>query len=212
MKLRYSQTSPYVRKVVVCAAEMGLGERIERTPSGPQNADELRQDNPLGKVPALVTDAGEALYDSPVICEYLDSLHDGEALFPAAGEARWRALRLQALGDGVLDAALLIVMEGRRPEESERSPGFIEFQKRKIGDALDALEGDVGELGGGELGGGDPGAAFDIGAITVGCALGYLDFRLGDDGWRTGRPGLAAWYEEIAKRSSMVASVPSDPA
>ena len=202
MRLFYSPTSPYVRKVVVCAAEMGLSDRIELVSSGPQNAAELRQDNPLGKVPALVTDAGEALYDSPVICEYLDSLHDGEKLFPATGEARWRALRLQALGDGVLDAALLVVMEGRRPEESERSPGFVAFQKRKIGDALDALEGDAGELG----------AAFDIAAITVGCALGYLDFRLGEDGWRTGRPGLAAWYEDDAKRPSMAASAPRDPA
>ncbi len=201
MKLCYSPTSPYVRKVVVCAAELGLSDRIELAPSGPQNAAELRQDNPLGKVPALVTDAGEALYDSPVICEYLDSLHDGEKLFPATGDARWRALRLQALGDGVLDAALLVVMEGRRPE-SERSPGFVELQRRKIGDALDALEADAGELG----------AALDIGAITVGCALGYLDFRLGGDGWRTGRPGLAAWYEDHARRPSMVASVPSVPA
>ncbi len=201
MKLCYSLTSPYVRKVVVCAAEIGLSDRIELALIGPQNAAELRQDNPLGKVPALVTEAGEALYDSPVICEYLDSLHDGEKLFPATGEARWRALRLQALGDGVLDAALLVVMEGRRPE-SERSPGFVELQKRKIGDALDALEADAGELGG----------ALDIGAITVGCALGYLDFRLGEDGWRTGRPGLAAWYEDHARRPSMVASVPSDPA
>ena len=201
MKLRYSQTSPYVRKVVVCAAEMGLSDRIEQVPSGSQNAAELRQDNPLGKVPALVTDAGEALYDSPVICEYLDSLHDGEKLFPATGDARWRALRLQALGDGVLDAALLVVMEGRRPE-SERSPDFVAAQKRKIGDALDALEADAGELG----------ATLDIGAITIGCALGYLDFRLGEDGWRTGRPGLAAWYEDHAKRPSMAASVPHDPA
>ncbi len=201
MKLCYSLTSPYVRKVVVCAAELGLGERIERIPSGPETAAELRRDNPLGKVPALLTDDGEALYDSPVICEYLDSLHDGERLFPAAGEARWRALRLQALGDGVLDAAVFVVMEGRRPE-SERSPGFVELQKRKIGDALDALEADAGELGG----------ALDIGAITVGCALGYLDFRLSEDGWRTGRPGLAAWYEDHARRPSMVASVPSDPA
>ncbi len=211
MKLCYSPTSPYVRKVVVCAAELGLSDRIELTPSGPQNAAEVRRDNPLGKVPALLTDAGEALYDSPVICEYLDSLHDGEKLFPASGDARWRALRLQALGDGVLDAALLVVMEGRRPE-SERSPDFVAFQKRKIGDALDALEADVGELGVGELGVGELGAALDIGAITVGCALGYLDFRLSEDGWRTGRPGLAAWYEDHARRPSMVASVPSDPA
>ena len=201
MKLCYSLTSPYVRKVVVCAAEMGLSDRIELALIGLQNAAELRQDNPLGKVPALVTEAGEALYDSPVICEYLDSLHDGEKLFPASGDARWRALRLQALGDGVLDAAVFTVMEGRRPE-SERSPGFVELQKRKIGDALDALEADAGELGG----------ALDIGAITVGCALGYLDFRLSEDGWRTGRPGLAAWYEDHARRPSMVASVPSDPA
>ena len=184
MRLLYSPTSPYVRKVVVCDAELGLSDRIELMPVNP---DDLRRDNPLSKVPALATDAGEALYDSPVICEYLDSLHDGKKLFPATGDARWRALRLQALGDGVLDAALLVVMEGRRPE-SERSPGFVDVQRCKIGDAL------------------------HIGSITVGCALGYLDFRLGEDGWRTGRPGLAAWYEDHAKRPSMIASAPRDPA
>ena len=107
MKLRYSSTSPYARKVLVCAAERGLSETIEIIATVPGNLESgLRAENPLDKVPALITDDGMALYDSPVICEYLDSLPGGPALFPPAGADRWRALRLQALADGLLDAAL----------------------------------------------------------------------------------------------------------
>lgn len=201
MKLHYSATSPYVRKVVVVAAETGLSDRLERiTPETP-GAAAIGAVNPLAKVPALITDHGDILYDSPVICEYLDSLHGGAKMFPAAGEARWRALRLQALGDGVLDAGLLVVMEGRRDIELERSAGFVTFQKNKIASALDALEAEAGGLGEGP----------DIGTITVACALGYVDFRLGDLGWRASRPALAAWYEDQAKRPAMAASVPRDP-
>ena len=202
MKLHHSQTSPYVRKVVVCAAELGLSDRIELVPSLPSSSDGgPHAHNPLGKVPALVTDAGEVLYDSPVICEYLDSLHDGAKLFPAASETRWRALRLQALADGVLDAAVGCVLEGRRPE-SERSATFVDHQKGKILRGLDVLEAEASGLGN----------ALDIGTLAVGCALGYLDFRFADTDWRAGRPTLAAWYQGHAKRPSMAASAPRDPA
>jgi len=201
MKLHYSATSPYVRKVVVVAAETGLSDCLERvTPETPGVAA-IGAVNPLAKVPALITDDGDVLYDSPVICEYLDSLHDGAKLFPAAGSARWRALSLQALGDGVLDAGLLVVMEGRRENQAERSAGFVAFQKRKISSALDALEAMAGGLGEGP----------DIGTITVACALGYVDFRLNDLGWRSSHPALAAWYEDQANRPAMAASVPQDP-
>lgn len=201
MELHYSATSPYVRKVVVVAAETGLSDRLERVTPDRPGAAAIASVNPLAKVPALITDDGDTLYDSPVICEYLDSLHDGARMFPPSGDARWRALRLQALGDGVLDAGLLIVMEGRRDIEAERSAGFVEFQKGKIGSALDALEAEASGLGEGP----------DIGTITVGCALGYVDFRLGDLAWRSTRPALAAWYEDQAKRPAMVATVPKDP-
>ncbi|MFP6741833.1 MAG: glutathione S-transferase family protein [Alphaproteobacteria bacterium] len=201
MKLHYSATSPYVRKVVVVAAETGLSDRIEWVMPATAGAAAIATVNPLAKVPALITDHGDALYDSPVIFEYLDSLHDGEKIFPAGGDARWNALRLQALGDGVLDAGLLIVMEGRREIEVERSARFVDFQKRKIASALDALETEASGLGDGP----------DIGTITVGCALGYVDFRLGDLAWRSTWPALAAWFEGQTKRPAMAASAPKDP-
>lgn len=200
MKLHYSATSPYVRKVVVVVAETGLSDRIEWVTPATAGAAAIGAVNPLAKVPVLITDDGGALYDSPVICEYLDSLHDGEKMFPTGG-ARWNALRLQALGDGALDAGVLIVMEGRRENEAERSAGFIDFQKRKIASALDALEAEACSLGDGP----------DIGTITVGCALGYIDFRLGDLAWRSTRPTLAAWFEAQSKRPTMAASGPKDP-
>ena len=201
MKLRYSPTSPYVRKVVVTATETGLAERIELVPTNPRDpAAKLEDDNPLGKVPTLVTDDGVALFDSAVICEYLDSLHGGTALMPAAGAARWRELRRVALADGMLDAALLAMGEGRRPEALQWDQ-WVTLQKGKITAGLDALEGEVGGYG----------DTVSMSIIAVGCVLGYLDFRFADDGWRTGHPGLAAWYETFAKRPSMVASVPRDP-
>ena len=201
MKLRHAPASPYVRKVMVAAAETGLDELIELIPTNVRDPDpELAGHNPLSKVPTLITDDGESLFDSPVICEYLDSLHDGPKLFPPAGAARWRELRRQALGDGVLDAAVLCRMEGLRPPEL-RSAEFVAQQKGKVASALDALEQEVGGFG----------DTVTIGAITVGCALGYLDFRFSEDDWRAGRPALAAWYADFARRPSMVNSAPREP-
>jgi len=201
MKLRYSPTSPYVRKVSVTAIETGLDSRIERVETNvwdPQT--DIGGSNPLGKVPTLILDDGTVLFDSPVVCEYLDSLHDGLKLFPAAGDARWQALRLQALGDGVLDAAVHVVVEGRR-DEALRSPGWIERQKTVIARALDFLEEDV-EMLSGDL---------SIGLISVGCALGYLDLRMPDDPWRRDHPALADWFDTFSERTSMASTVPADP-
>ena len=198
MKLRYSATSPYARKVLVCAAERGLSGSIEliaTTPGDPESG--LRTENPLDKVPTLIADDGMALYDSPVICEYLDHLPGGPALFPPAGANRWRALRLQALADGLLDTALACVMEGRRAED-ERSAGFVEMQKGKIGRALDEMSSDIAALEG----------SLHIGAIAVGCALGYLDLRFADDDWRQDHPALATWFTCFSQRPYMTASVP----
>ncbi len=202
MRLRYSPTSPYVRKVSVSAIELGLAERIARLPTDPHDPNSgLERDNPLGKVPALTLQDGEVLYDSPVICEYLDSLHDGAKLFPPAGPERWQALRRQALGDGILDAAVLRMSETvRRPAEL-RWPAWLERQGGKIARALDALESEVAGLDGG----------LTIGQITIGCALGYLDFRFPDDDWRAARPNLAAWYDAFARRPSMQETVPQAP-
>ena len=200
MKLYYSPASPFVRKVVVCAIERGLDSRIERLPTKVLPSEPNREygkANPLMKVPALETDDGQVLFDSIVICEYLDSLGNAPRLFPAEGAARWRALRLHALADGILDAAVLTRYETfARPQEL-RWKAWIDGQLLKVDQALDVLEKNAAELG-----------AIDIGTVAVGCALGYLDFRYGDRKWRGGRPKLAAWFERIATRPSFASTVP----
>ncbi|MGF1611557.1 MAG: glutathione S-transferase [Kiloniellales bacterium] len=203
MQLRYSPTSPYVRKVNVLALEAGLDDRIQRVPTNTADpTDDLPRTNPLGKVPALATDEGEALYDSPVICEYLDSLHGGAKFFPPTGTARWTALRLQAAGDGVLDAALLAMIESKRRPPELRWDGWLSRQMDKIKRTLDALETEAELLDG----------PLTIGSLTVGCALGYLDFRFPELGWRDSHPALAEWYEQVSQRPSFQATVPKDPA
>lgn len=206
MKLRYSPTSPYVRKVMVVALETGVAERIERIPTmvAPTKPnEEVARENPLVKVPALTTDDGMVLYDSPVICEYLDTLHQGPKLFPASGKARWLALRQQALGDGILDAAILGRYEILRPKEYQWQD-WIDAQLRKVRGALAALEieTEAGELGG-QLG---------IGQITIACALGYLDFRYAAEEWRGKHRRLAAWFDDFSKRKSIELTKPKDAA
>jgi len=201
MKLRYSPTSPYVRKVIVLALERGLDKKIERLPTvtSPVAPDAaLSKDNPLIKVPAMTLKNGITLFDSPVVCEYLDTLHKGAKLFPASGARRWKALRQQAIGDGLLDAALLVRYEVAVRPENLRWKEWIDGQMRKIAQTLDVLEREAGDLAGG----------LTIGQITIGCALGYLDFRFADMGWRKTRPKLAAWFEKFSKRKSMQATMP----
>jgi glutathione S-transferase len=205
MRLRYSPTSPFVRKVMVVALETGLSERIERIPTSVAPTtpnEEVARENPLVKVPALTTDDGLVLYDSPVICEYLDTLHAGAKLFPDAGKARWIALRQQALGDGMLEAAILGRYESVRPKEFLWQD-WIDAQLRKVRGALAALEMEVeaGELGNG-------GDAITIGQIAIGCALGYLDFRYQSEEWRARSRRLAQWYGRFAERKSMQLTVP----
>jgi glutathione S-transferase len=198
MKLRFSPTSPYVRKVMMLAHEAGLADRIESVLTDSWSADsDLAQDNPLGKVPALLSEDG-VFIDSPIICEYLDSRHGGRRFFPAEGPARWRAQRLHALGDGILDAAVGHVIEELRRPKNYVYPGYLERQSEKIRRTLDVLEAEAGTLGEAET----------IGDIAVACALGYLDFRLARLDWREGRPALAAWYARIATRPSMAATEP----
>jgi len=199
MKLRYSPTSPYVRKVVILALETGLDARIERLKTNAWDpATDLPTDNPLGKVPALILDDGQQVYDSPVICEVLDSLHDGAKLFPPAGPARWTAIRRQALADGILDAALQVVIETIRRPAEYRWSGWVERQKAAIARGLDQLEREADALAG----------QFTIGEITIIAALGYLDFRLPGDNWQATHPKLAAWNAEMLKRPSVAATVP----
>jgi glutathione S-transferase len=199
MKLRYSATSPFVRKVLVCAIELGLDKKIERQPTNPNDAaSDLAKQNPLVKVPSLQLDDGSSLYDSPVICEYLDSLA-GNKFHPSSGATRWTALRRQALADGIMDAGVLVRGEVLRPA-SEQSAGFIARQKSKMTTALDTLEGEADKFGDG----------LDIGLIAIASALGYVDFRFAADNWRAKRPKLARWYDRFAQRPSMQSTAPKD--
>lgn len=201
LRLYYSPTSPYARKVMVMLHETGLLGGVEivpasGTPLAPGTMPVSR--NPLGKIPALERPEGPALYDSRVICRYLSD-RAGGALYPPA-PGLWDTLTLEATGDGILDAALAMVYEARlRPEEIRFDP-WVEGQWTKIARALDALE----ERWMAHLAG-----PTDIGGIAVGCALGYLDFRLDARGWRDGRPGLADWAARFGERESMKATVPA---
>lgn len=193
MRLRWSSTSPFTRKVLVTAIETGLRDHMEIVPADPFAPDtDLPADNPLGRIPALVLDGGETLYDSPVICEYLDSLHDGVKLYPPAGGARWTALRRQALADGLCDASVLRRLETKRPEELQ-SASWIERQITVMGRALDTLEEEADTFG----------DLVTIGEIAVACAASYVDLRFPDDNWRSTRPALADWYDRFSQRKSM---------
>ncbi len=198
MKLRHAAASPFVRKVMVVAHEQEPVGRIELAPTSvsPIQANvSLSAENPLMKVPSLVTDDGQVLFDSPVICEYLDGLASGRRLFPASGPARWTALRQQALGDGILDALILCRYETVRPED-KRWSGWTEGQMQKAHQGLAAVEAE------------DLAGPRTIGQVTFGCMLGYLDFRFPDDGWRTRHPKLAAWYAAVEQLPSMQATRP----
>ncbi len=197
MKLRYSPTSPYVRKVVVFAKETGLDPRIEFVATTTGVTSDLAKQNPLGKVPALIADDGTAIYDSPVILEYLDALNPGPKLIPASGPARWKALVGQALADGIMDAAVLRRGEVLRPQ-SVQSTDFLNKQAAVCASGLDTLEREAEALA----------SPITVAQISVGCALGYLDFRFASDEWRKSRPKLAAWFEAFNARPSMSSTVP----
>jgi glutathione S-transferase len=202
VKLRFAPASPFARKVRIVARETGTIGRIEETamtvsPVSP-NAD-LARENPLVKVPSLVTDEGDTLYDSRVICEYLDTLHGGPKLFSSSGRERFTALRRQALADGMLDAAVLCRYEIAVRPEALRWPEWIAGQKKKVLGGLDAFEAEAQTWN----------DEFDIGRIAAACAVSYLDFRYADWNWRAGRPRLAAWYQRIADRPSMVSTRPA---
>jgi glutathione S-transferase len=196
MKLAYSPASPYVRKVVACAIARGLEGKVEKWTIGTADPALLTV-NPLSKVPTLVTDDGMSLYDSPVICEYLDSLGDAPKLFPAAGPARWIALRREALGDGIMDASQPRRREIALPQDDGRV-AYIALQRGKVARALDVLEAEADGLNG----------VATIGEITVGCALGYLDFRYPQEPWRPGHPKLEAWYARAATLPPLAGTVP----
>jgi glutathione S-transferase len=197
MKLHWSPRSPFVRKVMIFAHETGLVGQLHcvRTvvAMGAPNPA-LLPDNPLNKIPTLVLDDGTILYDSGVICEYLDSLHEGGKLFPAEGPARWAALRRQALGDGFLDFLLLWRHERERPQPLQ--PLLAAFAT-KYQATMRFLEQEASPLSA---------TPFGIGHIAIGCSLSYLDFRFAHIDWRKQHAAIAAWHTAFVQRPSAKAT------
>lgn len=201
MKLYYSSTSPFVRKVNIFAMECGLDGHIEWVKTNPWQAEAgLTADNPLSKIPTLITDDGEVIYDSRVICEYLDTLHAGRKLIPKLVDEHWPVLRLQVLADGILDAGILRFMEAKRPQE-QQSTDWDDLQNKAIVRGLDELERTIEDWSQ---------APLNIGIISVGCLLGWLDFRFASEDWRANRPGLRQWFEIFSKRYSMLQTEPKE--
>lgn len=189
MILRGSTASPFVRKVRIVAAQLGLGDKVTLEIADTMSpTDTLRRQNPLGKVPTLVLDDGTTLFDSAVIVEYLDHIAGG-GVIPREAGPRFAALRLQALCDGLLDASLLQVYEGRFRAEDRREPKWIAYQAEKVARALDVLAAEPPQLS----------ARPDIGAIALACALGYQDLRF-EGAWRKSHPKLVAWLDDFAAR------------
>ncbi|MEO0692555.1 MAG: glutathione S-transferase [Pseudomonadota bacterium] len=203
MQLYYASSSPYARKVTVTLHETGQFHDVDLvpvygSPTDPQTMPVAK--NPLGKLPTLDRSDGPAIYDSRVICRYLNDRAEAR-LYPDAPRL-WDTLTLEATGDGILDAALAMVYEVRLRPEDIQFADVIEGQWAKIDRALDVLnERWISHLS----------ARLDIGQIAVGCALGYLDFRLEDRDWRKGRDALAGWYATFAERPSMQATQPVNP-
>lgn len=200
MKLHWSPKSPFVRKVMVCAHELNALPTIELVRSvaamlRPNPA--IMKDNPLSKIPTLVLDDGRSLFDSRVICEYLDD-QAGGALFPSQGLARWHSLRWHAFGDGLLDA--LVLWRNERDREQPSQPLMQAFEM-KVMASLDQLEDEVAEL---------QSTPFCIGHIALGCALGYIDYRFDDLAWRQHAPNLATWFMAVSQRSSFQQTEPVD--
>lgn len=195
MRLKFGPNSPFVRKVLILAIELGLEGRIEKelvnlSPYEPDAS--VVAINPLGKIPAFVTDDGMALFDSTVVCEYLSALAGDATWYPAARNTRWHALRCNALANGILEAAQLVRLEQIRPEPF-RYDKWVQAQTTKVQRAIAFLED-------------RPPAEADIGSIAVACALGWLDFRLAELAWRDSAPRLAAWFEAFGRRESFAAT------
>lgn len=202
MTLHYNAASPFARKVLILLHETGQASRVSLkavalTPVSPD--DEVCRDNPCGKIPALCLADDNVIHDSRVILEYLDQQHVGNALIPKEGSARWRRLTLASLADALMDAALLIRYETfLRPEEKHWA-AWLDAQQEKIARTLAYFEAEaVTELS----------THFDIASISVACALGYLDFRQPNLGWRSSYPRLANWYYEVSQRPSMLETQP----
>lgn len=202
MKLFFSPTSPYARKVLVFAMEAGIDDKIDRAQTNPFEDESLREKNPLGKVPALISRDGMVLFDSGVICDYLDTQHGGRRLIPQEGEARWRVLTHHALAQGMIDAAVNLRqnwMRGDKLGTPLPDDWWVARQRAAMLSAVQTLEDDIEHLHG----------AVDLAQISIACALGYLDFRQPELKWRSKAPQLSTWMNKFSERPSMKATDPA---
>lgn len=203
MDLYSSPASPFARKVRILAIETGQDDAVNVlnvafTPISPH--PDVTTHNPVGKVPTLVTGNGTAIHDSRVICEFLDAMHSGKKMFPPTGIERWQALKLQSIGDAIMDAGVLMRYETTDRPGKHFWENWYQGQKAKAERAVAVLEDKVVEFDG----------KLNIGTIALGCALGYLDFRFPEQiNWREGHPNLTNWYENFVRRSSMRATMPA---
>jgi glutathione S-transferase len=200
MKLYYSAASPFARKVQIAAHELGLGDRLTLVTTNPFEASaDLVSKNPLSQVPALILDDGTTLYDSAVICDYLNELGQGQ-LFPTSSPQRWTTLRWHALANGMTEAAVKRRIELTQRPQNQQSESYLARQRMAVSRGLDNLEQEAADLGR---------TALSIAHCAVAALLGYLDLRFADDRWRDNRPALAGWFEQFSQRPSMRATAPA---
>lgn len=207
MRLMYSPTSPFVRRVRAAAIELGLAGRITLEPvqvlPGRENRAFAEQVNPLRKIPALILDDGQTLVESAVICQYLDELAGGGILIPLRGPERWRVLSEQAIAQGMAEALVLVRYETALRPEPLRWPDWIADQQDRFWSGLAWFEsrtqGTLPER---------PGAAVNLSQLALACALGYADFRFGELAWRSRAPRVGGWYETVAARTSLAQTDP----
>lgn len=203
MKLYGSTRSPYTRKVLIAAHELGIAGAIALRPvvaSLTRSDPELMRIHPLGQIPALVLADGRVVHDSLVICEYLDALHGPYRLLPQAGQARWEVLSRHALGQALLETLVRLFSERKRTGDPLQ-PSYVDAAVRRFRRTLPALE----EYSRARAARPQP-ASFDLGDICLGCALSYADFRFPEQDWRAGHPALATYFAEISARPALRAN------
>ena len=197
MKLRWSPTSPFVRKVVVLLKEKGIEEVVEKEKSNPlSREDRADTPSPLGQIPCLITDDGRSIYDSPIIMEFLDVECTGPEMLPRAGKERWAVLTRQALADGMISAMVVCFVESLKKPERQ-SAGIIAHNKAIVFNGISALEGDISGFS----------AKIDVGTISVAVAIAFADQTFPDYDWREDCPSLAEWFDAFNQRPSMTESV-----
>ncbi len=206
MKLLYAPTSPFARKVRAAAIELGLSDRIEleyvQVAPGKPNRDYAKTHNPLRKIPALVTAEGVTIFDSTVICEYLDAMAGGGAIIPREGDARWHVLTNHALAQGICEAAVLARYETALRPEPYRWSEWTADQWDRVVSGIEWFEQHAAELEG----------PVNLAHLGLGSALGYIEFRYPESDWKARNPTVAAWFVTLAQRPSFALTKPENPA